>query len=92
MSPLARIGQTSLRAVARTSPSQVRTLYTTQEHVAHHVRPSLSPLHLPALTDCLWLLQNFPFSYESKRKFAVKMGASLTVAFLVPFVAVGYQL
>ncbi|TBU52906.1 hypothetical protein BD310DRAFT_939147 [Dichomitus squalens] len=35
---------------------------------------------------------NFPFSYENKRKFAVKIGASLTVAFLVPFIAAGYQL
>ena len=39
MSPLARVGQSSLRAATRSSPAQVRTIYTTKGHVAHNVRP-----------------------------------------------------
>ncbi|KAI1787235.1 hypothetical protein LXA43DRAFT_1098450 [Ganoderma leucocontextum] len=71
MSPLARVGQSSLRAATRSSPAQVRTIYTTKGHVAH---------------------SNFPFAYANKRTFGMKMGLSLGTAFLVPFIAAGYQL
>ena len=36
--------------------------------------------------------QNFPFTYANKKKFAVKYVGTLGTFFLVPFVAVGYQL
>ncbi|KAM5536423.1 hypothetical protein V8D89_009859 [Ganoderma adspersum] len=68
MSPLARVGQSSLRTATR---SQVRTIYTTKGHVAHN---------------------NFPFNYANKRTFGMKMGVGLGTAFLVPFIAAGYQL
>ncbi|KAI0808378.1 hypothetical protein C8Q74DRAFT_1363752 [Fomes fomentarius] len=71
MSPLARAGPSALRAALKRSPTQVRTLYTTKEHVAH---------------------SNFPFSYENKRKFAVKYVGAVGTCFLLPFVAAGYQL
>ncbi|KAI0706702.1 hypothetical protein C8Q76DRAFT_630237 [Earliella scabrosa] len=35
---------------------------------------------------------NFPFTYANKKKFAVKYVGTLGTFFLVPFVAVGYQL
>ena len=80
----------------------MRTIYTTKGHVAHNVRP-LSLLH-PALHSLTsppppFVLftrrpsqQNFPFNYANKRTFGMKMGVGLGTAFLVPFIAAGYQL
>ena len=86
----------------------MRTIYTTKGHVAHNVRPfsllypalhSLtSPLPSVAVVPLIRRLgpwasqQNFPFNYANKRTFAAKMGVSLGAAFLLPFVAAGYQL
>ncbi|RPD53815.1 hypothetical protein L226DRAFT_576170 [Lentinus tigrinus ALCF2SS1-7] len=35
---------------------------------------------------------NFPFSYANKKSFAAKYVGTLGTLFLVPFIAVGYQL
>ncbi|RDX50593.1 hypothetical protein OH76DRAFT_1482033 [Lentinus brumalis] len=71
MSPLARVGPTTLRVALRRSPQQVRTIYTTKGHVAHN---------------------NFPFTYANKRKFAVRYAGAATTFFMIPFIAVAYQL
>ncbi|KAI0689150.1 hypothetical protein C8T65DRAFT_746310 [Cerioporus squamosus] len=35
---------------------------------------------------------NFPFTYANKRSFAVKYVGAVTTMFMVPFIAVAYQL
>lgn len=99
MSPLARAGPSAFRAALKRSPTQVRTLYTTREHVAHSVSYLFGAPFLVGVPDtrdqCLIphpLRQNFPFSYANKRKFAVKYVGAVGACFLLPFVAAGYQL
>ena len=54
-----------------------------------------TPISILLFVHSIWTLtrhQNFPFSYANKKSFTLKYVGSATTFFLIPFIAVGYQL
>lgn len=102
MSPLARASPAAFRAALKRAPRQTRSfgLHHTNEHTTHQVRTALSPraprgvreneaAHLRALP---LFLQNMPFTYDNRRKFATRYAGAAVTFFAVPFIAAGYQM
>ncbi|KAI0357277.1 hypothetical protein OH77DRAFT_1422856 [Trametes cingulata] len=100
MSPLARTSPASLRLALRRSPKQVRGfgLHPLKEHTAHHVSRARSPTASARTRVSSPLdvrstdLQNMPFTYDNRRKFAVRYAGAAATFFSIPFIAVAYQL